>query len=85
MRRIGGRERNERRPRQRRTELRRLRSKVAAQRRDIHALDDLEHRQEELIARLREEAAVREEDLAALRERLAAAEHAADPRAYNAC
>jgi hypothetical protein len=38
-------------------ELRRLRSEVAAQRRDIHALDDLEHRQEELIARLREEAA----------------------------
>ena len=56
-------------------ELRRLRSEVAAQRRDIHALDDLEHRQEELIARLREEAAVREGDLAALRERLAAAEH----------
>ncbi len=40
-------------------ELRRLRSEVAAQRRDIHALDDLEHRQQELIARLREEAAVR--------------------------
>jgi sigma-B regulation protein RsbU (phosphoserine phosphatase) len=63
-------------------ELRRLRSEVAAQRRDIHELDDrvhdlddLEHRQEELIARLREEAAVRETDLTALRERLAAAEH----------
>jgi serine phosphatase RsbU (regulator of sigma subunit) len=56
-------------------ELRRLRSEVAAQRRDIHDLDDLEHRQEELIARLREEAAVREGDLAALRERLAATEH----------
>jgi serine phosphatase RsbU (regulator of sigma subunit) len=56
-------------------ELRRLRSEVAGQRRDIHALDDLEHRQEELIARLREEAAVREADLAALREHLAAAEH----------
>jgi serine phosphatase RsbU (regulator of sigma subunit) len=56
-------------------ELRRLRSEVAAQRRDIHDLDDLEHRQEELIARLREEAAVREGDLAALRERRAAAEH----------
>jgi sigma-B regulation protein RsbU (phosphoserine phosphatase) len=56
-------------------ELRRLRSEVAAQRRDIHALDDLEHRQEDLIARLREEAAVREGDLAALLERLAAAEH----------
>ena len=56
-------------------ELRRLRSEVASQRRDIHALDDLEHRQEELIARLREEAEVREGDLAALRERLAATEH----------
>jgi serine phosphatase RsbU (regulator of sigma subunit) len=56
-------------------ELRPLRSEVAAQRRDIHALDDLEHRQEDLIARLREEAALREGDLAALRERLAAAEH----------
>jgi hypothetical protein len=48
---------------------------VASQRRDIHDPDDLEHRQEERIARLREEAAVREGDLAALRERLAAAEH----------
>jgi chromosome segregation ATPase len=56
-------------------ELRRLRSEVASQRRDIHDLDDLEHRQEELVARLREEAAVCEGDLAALRERLAAAEH----------
>jgi sigma-B regulation protein RsbU (phosphoserine phosphatase) len=56
-------------------ELRRLRSEVAAQRRDLHALDDPEHRQEDLIARLREEAALREGDLAALRERLAAAEH----------
>ncbi|WP_028065093.1 PP2C family protein-serine/threonine phosphatase [Solirubrobacter soli] len=56
-------------------ELRRLRSEVAAQRRDIHELDDLEHRQEKLIARLREDAAVREGDLAVLRKRLAAAEH----------
>jgi serine phosphatase RsbU (regulator of sigma subunit) len=56
-------------------ELRRLRSEVAAQRRDIHDLDDLEHRQEALIARLSEDAAVREVDLAALRDRLAAAEH----------
>jgi serine phosphatase RsbU (regulator of sigma subunit) len=56
-------------------ELRRLRSEVASQRRDIHDLDDLEHRQEELIARLREAAAVREGDPAALRERLAATEH----------
>jgi hypothetical protein len=51
-------------------ELRRLRSEVAAQQRDIHDRDDLEHRQDALIARLRAEAAVREEDLAMLRERL---------------
>ena len=56
-------------------ELRRLRSEVAAQQRDIHDLDDREHRQETLIARLREEAAVREGDLAVLRERLEADEH----------
>ena len=56
-------------------ELRRLRSEVAAQRRDIHDLDDLEHRQEALIARLRDEATMRDEDLTVLRERLAAAEH----------
>jgi serine phosphatase RsbU (regulator of sigma subunit) len=56
-------------------ELRWLRSEVAAQQRDIHDLDDREHRQEALIARLREEAAVREGDLAVLRERLEVAEH----------
>lgn len=56
-------------------ELRRLRSEVAAQQRDIHDRDDLEHRQDTLIARLRDEAAVREEDLATLRERLETAEH----------
>lgn len=55
-------------------ELRRLRSEVAAQQRDLHERDDLEHRQDTLIARLRDEAAVREEDLATLRERLEAAE-----------
>jgi predicted nucleic acid-binding Zn-ribbon protein len=50
-------------------ELRRLRSEVAAQRRDIHDLDDhihdlddLEHRQEALIARLRDQASLREEE-----------------------
>lgn len=65
-------------------ELQRLRSEVAAQRRDVQALDDLEHRQGELIARLREEAAVREGDLAVLRERLAAAENElADLRAIR--
>ena len=57
------------------SELERLRSEVAAQRRDIHDWDELEHRQETLIVRLRREAAVREADLAVLRERLAAAEH----------
>ena len=56
-------------------ELRRLRSEVAAQQRDIHDLDDREHRQETLIARLREEAAVREGDLSALRAGLESAEH----------
>lgn len=56
-------------------ELGRLRSEVAAQQRDIHDKADREHRQETLIARLREEAAVREADLAVLREGLGAAEH----------
>lgn len=59
-------------------ELRRLRSEVAAQQRDLRDRDDLEHRQDTLIARLRDEAAVREEDLATLRERLEAAEHELD-------
>lgn len=56
-------------------ELQRLRSEVAAHQRDQHDRDDLEHRQDTLIARLRDEAAVREEDLALLRERLESAEH----------
>jgi serine phosphatase RsbU (regulator of sigma subunit) len=56
-------------------ELRRLRSELAAQRRDVQDMDDREHRQETLIARLREEAAVRDGDLAVLRERLEVAEH----------
>ena len=55
-------------------ELRQLRSEVAAQQRDIHDRDDLEHRQDALIARLRDEAAVREEDLALLREHLETAQ-----------
>ena len=53
----------------------RLHSEVDDLKHDIHDLADLEHRQEELIARLRDEAAVREGDLDALRERLQAAEH----------
>lgn len=56
-------------------ELRRLRAEVEAQQRDIHDRDDLEHRQDALIARLRDEAAVREEDLALLRELLETAQH----------
>jgi serine phosphatase RsbU (regulator of sigma subunit) len=56
-------------------ELVRLRSEVAAQQRDIHDLDDREHRQEALIARLREEVDVRDHEVAGLRERLGAAEH----------
>ena len=56
-------------------ELRRLRSEVAAQQRDIHDRDDLEHRQDALIARLRDEVAVRAEDLALLRGRLETARH----------
>jgi serine phosphatase RsbU (regulator of sigma subunit) len=52
-----------------------LRSEVAAQQRDIHDRDDRAERQDTLIARLRDEAAVREEDLVLLQERLEAAEH----------
>ena len=59
-------------------ELRRLRSEVAGQQRDIHNLDDREHLQETLIARLREDVAARDGDLAALRERLDVAEHELD-------
>jgi len=56
-------------------ELRRLRSEVASKQRDIHDQGDREHDQDSLIARLHEEAAVREGHLAGLRERLEAAEH----------
>jgi serine phosphatase RsbU (regulator of sigma subunit) len=56
-------------------ELRRLHSEVAGLRRDIGDMDQREHRQETLIARLQREAALREGDLAVLRERLGAAEH----------
>jgi serine phosphatase RsbU (regulator of sigma subunit) len=65
-------------------ELRRLHSEVDDLKHDIHDLAELEHRHAELISRLREEAAVRDEDLALLRERLAAAEHElADLRAIR--
>ncbi|HEY6762155.1 MAG TPA: SpoIIE family protein phosphatase [Baekduia sp.] len=56
-------------------ELRRLHSEADARERDIRDMGAYEQRQETLIARLREEAAVREGDLGALRERLEAAEH----------
>ena len=55
-------------------ELRRLRSEVTAQQRDIDYRDGLEQHQESLIARLRDEAAVRETDLDLLNDRLALAE-----------
>jgi serine phosphatase RsbU (regulator of sigma subunit) len=48
---------------------------VAAHQRAFHDLDDREHQQETLIARLRREAAARDGDLAVLRERLDVAEH----------
>ncbi len=56
-------------------ELRRLHSEVAALKSDIGDMDDRDLRQETLIARLRREAEVRDEDLAALGERLDVAEH----------
>ena len=56
-------------------ELRRLHSEADARERDIRDMGRREHRQETLIVRLREEAAVREADLRVLRERLEAAEH----------
>lgn len=43
--------------------------------RELHEIGEREHRHERLIARLRREADVREEDLATLRARLAATEH----------
>jgi sigma-B regulation protein RsbU (phosphoserine phosphatase) len=59
-------------------ELRRLHYEVDHLKHDIDDLAEREHRQEALIARLRDEAEVREHDLIALRERLAAAEHELD-------
>jgi len=56
-------------------ELRRLHSEVDARERDLRDLGEREHRQETLIARLRAEAEMRDEELAALRDQLGAAEH----------
>jgi sigma-B regulation protein RsbU (phosphoserine phosphatase) len=56
-------------------ELRRVNAELDALKRDIDDRDDREHRQETLIARLRQEVELRDDDLAALRARLDAAQH----------
>jgi serine phosphatase RsbU (regulator of sigma subunit) len=56
-------------------ELRRLHSEVDAREGDIRDMGEKELRQETLIARLRREAEVRDEELAKLRGRIDAAEH----------
>ena len=56
-------------------ELRRLKSEVGDLKHDVHDLAEREQRQDALIARLRDEAEVREHDLDVLRKQLAAAEH----------
>ena len=56
-------------------ELRRLHSEADARDRDIRDLGEREHRYEDLVARLRREADVRDEKLAELRGRLEAATH----------
>ena len=56
-------------------ELRQLRREIVDQERETHESVDRERRRDALITRLREEAAVREEDVAVLGERLEAAEY----------
>jgi sigma-B regulation protein RsbU (phosphoserine phosphatase) len=56
-------------------ELRELRLEVDEQRRDIRESHDRERRQDTLITRLRDEAALHDHDAAALRNHLDAAEH----------
>jgi sigma-B regulation protein RsbU (phosphoserine phosphatase) len=56
-------------------ELRRLHSEVDAREHDIRGMGEHEDRQDTLIARLRTQAQLRDEELAALRDRLGAAEH----------
>jgi phosphoserine phosphatase RsbU/P len=56
-------------------ELRRLHSEVDAREHDIRDMGEHEDRQDALIARLRVQAEVRDEELMALRERLQASEH----------
>ena len=55
-------------------ELRRLQSEVDAREREIRNMDAREHRQEALIARLRHEGEMRDDEVVALYERLEAAE-----------
>jgi predicted nucleic acid-binding Zn-ribbon protein len=57
------------------TELRRLHSEANILERDIRDMGAREHRQETLIAQLRREVDVRDEEVSALRERLDVAEH----------
>ena len=59
-------------------ELRELRLEVDDQRRDIRESDDRERRQDTLITRLRDEAAVRDDEAAVLLNRLDTAEHELD-------
>jgi hypothetical protein len=56
-------------------EHRSLRLELAAQRPDVSELRDPDNDQQALIASLRREAAIRDEQLAGLRERLGVAEH----------
>ena len=56
-------------------EVRRLHSEAAARERDLREMGRREHRQETLIARLRQEVKVRDEDLSALHVALESAEH----------
>jgi phosphoserine phosphatase RsbU/P len=56
-------------------ELRRLHSEVDAREHDIRDMGEYEDRLEKLIARLRVQAQLRDEELGALRDRLGAAEH----------
>jgi phosphoserine phosphatase RsbU/P len=59
-------------------ELRRLHSEADAREHDIRDMGEHEDRQDTLIARLRAQAQLRDEELAALRERLGSAEHELD-------
>ena len=62
-------------PEKDRDEVRRLQSEAAARERDIREMGQREQRQETLIARLRQDVKVRDEDLSALHVALESAEH----------